>query len=142
MEDCCDRKIIALRAWAARGLIHIFHIHTTSLVKEIGVRSAFHQPKERNMHTAQQAVSKSIKKVLGITTLLMLIPAVGQLFSREISWGPEDFVLAAMLLAGTGIAYVLAARRLQTPGLRMLAGSALGAALLLVWAELAVGIFS
>ncbi|MDB5961110.1 MAG: hypothetical protein JWP59_2404 [Massilia sp.] len=94
------------------------------------------------MHTAQQAVSKSIKKVLGITALLLLIPAAGQVFSREVSWGPEDFVLAALLLAGTGVAYVLAARRLQTPRSRMLAGGAMGAALLLLWTELAVGIFS
>jgi hypothetical protein len=94
------------------------------------------------MPTSQQAVSKSVKKVLGITTLLLLIPAAGQMFSRDVSWGLEDFLLAAVLLAGTGIAYVVAARRLQTPRSRILAGGALGAALLLVWAELAVGIFS
>jgi hypothetical protein len=108
----------------------------------MGSKTNLHQPTGRNMHTAQQAVSKSIKKVLGITACLLLIPAAGQVFSREVSWGPGDFVLAAVLLAGTGVAYVLAARRLRTPRARRLAGGALGAALLLVWAELAVGILS
>jgi hypothetical protein len=94
------------------------------------------------MPTTHLAVSKSILKVFAITTFLLLIPAVGQVFSGDISWDREDFMLAALLVASTGIAYVLAARCLPTLRLRILAGSGLGAVLLAVWAELAIGIFS
>lgn len=72
----------------------------------------------------------------------MLTPAVGQVFTHDISWDPETFIFAAVLVASTGFTYVLAARRLPTLRLRVLAGSGLEAMLLAVWAELAIGIFS
>ena len=84
----------------------------------------------------------SIKQILGGTALLLLVPLVAMQFTREVAWGVGDFVAAGMLIAGTGIAYVLSTRRLTTRRARLIAGGALAAALLLVWAELAVGIFS
>jgi hypothetical protein len=46
-----------------------------------------------------------------------------------------------MLLSGTGLAYVTATRGLQSAWRKAAIGGALGIAFLLVWAELAVGIF-
>ena len=84
----------------------------------------------------------SIKQVLGGTALLLMVPLVAMQFTREVAWGVGDFLAAALLIAGTGMAYVLSARRLTTRRARLIAGAALAAALLVVWAELAVGIFN
>jgi hypothetical protein len=71
---------------------------------------------------------------------LLLLPAIAMQFTAEMNWGPGDFLAAALLLGTTGvileIVAVLPRRQWRTMG--MLGGLAM---LLLVWAELAVGIF-
>jgi hypothetical protein len=57
-----------------------------------------------------------------------------------VSWDVFDFAVAAILLAGTGLAYRLVSRKVS-PEHRAVVGLAVVAALLLVWAELAVGVF-
>ena len=75
-----------------------------------------------------------------LTGVLLLLPAAAMRFTNEVSWGPGDFVVAAVLLFATGSAIVLAMRlrsrahRIGVIGLVMFA-------LLVVWAELAVGLF-
>lgn len=78
--------------------------------------------------------------VLG-TALLLLVPALGMLLTEEIAWGPGDFVAAGALLAGTGLTYELVTRRAGKRAHRAVVGLLLGIALLVTWAELAVGIF-
>lgn len=72
---------------------------------------------------------------------LLLLPAVAMRFTAEINWGPEDFAAAAVLLGSAGLALEMAFRLLTTPLRRIMAAGAILAALLLVWVELAVGIF-
>ena len=71
---------------------------------------------------------------------LLLLPAIAMQFTAEMNWGPGDFLAAALLLGTTGIVLeivaVLPRRKWRTMG--TLGGLAM---LLLVWAELAVGIF-
>lgn len=57
------------------------------------------------------------------------------------NWGLEDFLAAAALLlaAGAGVAWAL--RRFQSRGARTAAVAGVVLAVMLVWAELAVGIF-
>jgi hypothetical protein len=71
---------------------------------------------------------------------LLLIPLVAMQFTNEVKWDGLDFAVAALLLGGTGLAYVLLARRLGRRRQRMIAGALLLGALLLAWAQLAVGI--
>lgn len=72
---------------------------------------------------------------------LLLVPALAMHFTREVRWGPEDFAVAAALLAGLCLAIEAALRWLTTP-LRRFAGVSLAVIVfVLVWAELAVGIF-
>ena len=88
-------------------------------------------------------LATALKKVLGATALLLLVllvPLVATQLTAEVAWGFGDFVAAAALLAGSAIAYVIAARRLSSKRGRAGAAGLLGMALLLVWAELAVGI--
>jgi hypothetical protein len=94
------------------------------------------------LRPAGQPVSRNVLRVLAITATLLLLPLVAMQFTREVNWGLEDFLAAGILLSGTGLAYVFLSRMVRTPRRRALLGAGLGAALLLAWAELAVGIFS
>lgn len=88
-----------------------------------------------------RSVRKPLLGVLAVTALLLLVPAVAMHVTDEVRWGPMDFAVAGGLLLTTGSAMVAAAR-VTRPGLRrrVLVG-AMAAALLVVWAELAVGLF-
>ena len=77
----------------------------------------------------------------GGTAALLAVPAVAMQISTEVNWGLEDFVTAAILLGSTGLALEGAGRGLVTSGKRMLAALVIIGALLLAWAELAVGVF-
>ncbi|WP_310531103.1 hypothetical protein [Novosphingobium sp.] len=78
----------------------------------------------------------------GFAGLLLLIPAVAMQFSSEVNWGKEDFLAAAVLLAAAGLGIELAVRLIKSRGAMFVAIAGVLAVLLLVWAELAVGIFS
>jgi len=77
----------------------------------------------------------------GIAGLLLMLPAVAMLFTGEFAWGLEDFAAAAMLIGGLGLAVELAVRLLRTPAQRYSAISGALVVALVVWAELAVGLF-
>jgi hypothetical protein len=78
----------------------------------------------------------------GLAGAVLLLPLVGMLVTGEMGWGPGDFLLAALLLGGTGLAVEGVVRMVRPGGARMAAVVAVVAGLLLVWAELAVGIFA
>lgn len=85
------------------------------------------------------------KSLLGValaTALLLLMPAVAMQFTSEVSWGPGDFVVAAVLLFGAGSIAVLGLRHVTGTGCRAALMFGIAFALALVWAELAVGLFS
>jgi hypothetical protein len=56
------------------------------------------------------------------------------------AWDPTDFIAAGGLVAAVGITFGLAARITRNRAYRAAVGVALGAAFILVWANLAVGI--
>jgi hypothetical protein len=85
---------------------------------------------------------KPFLTVAAVTALLLLIPLTAMQFTTEVRWGPGDFLVAACLLLITGIGIVLAARYVKRPAYRIVLTGTLVVALLLVWAELAVGIFT
>jgi len=89
----------------------------------------------------RQTAARRVGRVLWVTAAILLVPAVAMQFSAEVRWGPLDFVVAAVLLAGTGLVYELAVQRIGNRVHRIAGGLALAGALLLAWAELAVGVF-
>jgi hypothetical protein len=74
------------------------------------------------------------------TGLILLIPLIAMQFTGEVAWTLSDFVIAGALLFGTGLMFVLTARK--TRKYRAVIGIAFAAALLYLWAELAIGIFT
>lgn len=77
----------------------------------------------------------------GIVAALLAVPAIAMQFTGEVNWGPGDFVVAAGLLGMTGLALELAARARLSRAAKLLAAGGIVLALLVVWAELAVGLF-
>ena len=91
--------------------------------------------------TMKQTVSRDITRVVAATALVLLVPLVAMQFTTDVAWGVLDFVVAGALLAGTGLAYVFFAHKVTQRRQRVAIGLVLAVALILVWAELAVGIF-
>lgn len=77
----------------------------------------------------------------GLVALALLAPLVAMQFTSEVNWGMGDFVAAAALLGGAGLALEAVLRFVRGTGAPIGLGLAIGVALLLVWAELAVGLF-
>ncbi|HEX2545750.1 MAG TPA: hypothetical protein VHL79_12770 [Ramlibacter sp.] len=90
---------------------------------------------------AQRSLAQSLLRVAGVTLLLLLVPAIGMQFTKSVSWGPIDFLAAGALIFLAGAAIVVARRRIAQPARRLMAVAGIVLALLLVWAELAVGLF-
>ena len=80
--------------------------------------------------------------ILTFTAILLLIPLIAMQFSDEVNWTLFDFVIAALLLSGTGLLCELVLRKINELKYRIAICGVLLTALLFVWAELAVGIFS
>jgi hypothetical protein len=73
--------------------------------------------------------------------LLLLSPLVAMPFTSEVNWGVFDFVAAAALLGGVGLAIELASRHIGRATLRLAIIAAAVAGGLLIWADAAVGVF-
>jgi hypothetical protein len=72
--------------------------------------------------------------------LILLAPLVAMRFTDEVDWTAGDFVFAGALLFGALGAYELAVRKTGNAAYRAGVGIALATAVLLLWANAAVGI--
>ena len=84
------------------------------------------------------------KRQIGIVltvAVLLLIPFVAMQFTNEVNWSLFDFLVAGALLLGTGLMCELVWRKVSKTQHRIAICSAILAALVLIWLELAVGIF-
>lgn len=79
--------------------------------------------------------------ILSVAGLLLLLPLVAMQFSNEVNWSVSDFVIAGILLFGTGGLIELVIRKINQISLRVWVILGILLVLFLVWAELAVGIF-
>ncbi len=88
-------------------------------------------------------IMKNKRLIIIVLTIaiLLLIPLTAMQFTDEVNWTLFDFVVAGTLLLGTGLMCELAIRKINKIKYRIAICVALLVALLLIWAELAVGIF-
>jgi len=71
------------------------------------------------------------------TILILLIPLLAMQFTSEVNWNIVDFVVAGILLFGAGLTYQYFANTKY----KISVGIAVTIVLILIWLELAVGIF-
>ncbi|WP_197986448.1 MULTISPECIES: hypothetical protein [unclassified Massilia] len=88
----------------------------------------------------RQIGGKQFLRVLLGTAAILLVPLVAMQFTGEVDWTGSDFVIAAVLLAGTGMLFELAAAKLRSRKSRVMALGVIGLGFVFVWAELAVGL--
>jgi peptidoglycan/LPS O-acetylase OafA/YrhL len=77
-----------------------------------------------------------------IVACLLLIPLVAMQFDNGVDWSVFDFIVAGILLFGTGLIYELLVRRVVNTRRRAVFAVLLFGALAVIWADLAVGIFN
>lgn len=75
------------------------------------------------------------------TSILLLVPLIAMQFTSEVNWTLFDFVLAGTLLLVTGLLCELVLRKVCKTKYHIAICAALLLLVLLIWAELAVGIF-
>jgi len=73
--------------------------------------------------------------------LVLLIPAIAMQFSEEVKWSLKDFLVAGILLLIAGLSCEWILQRIKKKRDRILLCAGVFFLFLLVWAELAVGIF-
>jgi nitrate reductase gamma subunit len=85
--------------------------------------------------------NKRLIIILLIVSFLLLIPLIAMQFTNEVKWSLFDFMVAGILLLGTGLIGELVWRKVKSKRLRIAISVALLVMLFLIWVELAVGIF-
>ncbi len=81
------------------------------------------------------------KNIFTITGALLLIPLIAMQFTNEVNWTVLDFVVMAGLLLFFGFTFDFLMRKVTTLNLKVFVGIGIVLIFLLLWAELAVGIF-
>jgi uncharacterized membrane protein AbrB (regulator of aidB expression) len=73
--------------------------------------------------------------------LLLVIPLIGMCITEEINWSPFDFIMMGILILSVSIGINFTLNKTKNLKNRIIYIGILGLLFLLIWAELAVGIF-
>ena len=85
--------------------------------------------------------NKRLVAIAVTVAILLLIPFVAMQFTSEVRWDLTDFITAGVLLLGTGLLCELVIRKVKRSRFRIAMIAAVLLTLVLIWLELAVGIF-
>ena len=85
--------------------------------------------------------TQRLKFILLLTVFILLIPLIAMQITDEVNWTPLDFIAAAFLLISTGLIIDFTLRKTKKLSSRILISIMVIIILLIIWAELAVGIF-
>lgn len=88
------------------------------------------------------SVMNSIIKIVLVTGLVLLIPLLGNRYVEGWNWRLNDFIVAGILIFGVGLLFQLICNKVNNRAHRVILVIALALVLILVWADLAVGIFN
>jgi hypothetical protein len=72
--------------------------------------------------------------------VLLLIPYIAMKVTGDVNWGPFDFMIAGVLLLGTGLAIEFVLRKVRNTTHRLAICAGIVLVLFVIWAELAVGL--
>jgi hypothetical protein len=93
-----------------------------------------------NTEKVNSNISKRSLKIIGIVLLILSIPLIAMQFTSEVNWSFFDFIVAGLLLLGTGLAIELVLRTIRSTKKKFFFCCVILIVLFLIWAELAVGI--
>ena len=81
------------------------------------------------------------KRAVFLPLLLLLIPLIGMLFSNEVNWSFFDFIIMGILILSLSFSIKQVLKTTKNKNYRILIITVILILFLLIWAELAVGIF-
>ena len=84
---------------------------------------------------------KSIRIIFIAVSIILLIPVIAMQFTPEVNWDGFDFLVAAILLSTFGFSIAIVWNKLAKSANRKYILIGIIILFLLLWAELAVGIF-
>lgn len=84
---------------------------------------------------------KRIIRMLAFVVILLLIPLVAMQFTDEVNWNAGDFIVAGVLLFGLGLVLEFVKHKVSNRVHRIIAGIIIVLLFLLLWMDLAVGLF-
>ncbi|MFZ9311542.1 MAG: hypothetical protein ACO24O_08590 [Arenimonas sp.] len=93
------------------------------------------------MNLQNTTIGKLPAAVAVLTAMLLLIPFVAMKFTHEVSWTAQDFIAASVLLFGAGACIAFVLKFVSSRLYRWLLVGLIALILLVIWADLAVGIF-
>ncbi|NNC95427.1 MAG: hypothetical protein HKN92_07680 [Chitinophagales bacterium] len=79
--------------------------------------------------------------ICSVVVVILLFPLIASQFTDEVNWTSFDYLIAAFLLFSTGLTLNFILKKVRNVKHRILLSVVLIVGLLLIWAELAVGIF-
>ena len=85
--------------------------------------------------------NKRLLYILLTSALILLIPLIAMQFTDEVNWTLADFLIAGVLLISTGLLIEFANRKISKSNYKIAIYIVIVVAFLMVWAELAVGVF-
>ncbi len=85
--------------------------------------------------------NKRLIIIILISVVILLLPLIAMQLTDEVNWTLFDFVIAGVLLIGTGLLCEIAMRKIKKRRFRIAIIVAILLVLFTIWAELAVGIF-
>ncbi len=85
--------------------------------------------------------NKRVLIIITSVTVLLLIPLIAMQFSDEVKWSVFDFVVAGVLLLSAAFSIEFVLRKINKKETRIVLLIIILLALIMVWLELAVGIF-
>lgn len=86
--------------------------------------------------------NKRLFFILAVIVILLLIPFIAMQISDSVNWSLSDFVIMGLLLSGTGILCEFTLRKVKTTKNRIIICLIIILIFILIWTELAVGIFN
>lgn len=85
--------------------------------------------------------TKNIIRIALVVGIILLVPLVAMQFTSEVVWNLADFVIMGILLFVTGLAIELTWEKLVKSVYRISGITVIIITFLIIWAELAVGLF-
>jgi len=85
--------------------------------------------------------NKRLIIILLTVIVLLLVPLIAMQLTDQVNWTLFDFVVAGVLLMGTGLMCELVMRKVSSTRYRIIICAVILVILLLIWIELAVGLF-
>lgn len=109
------------------------------LLRPTLIRDIYHLTNKNPTIMTRQ--KKRLTGILAGAAILLSLPFIAMQFTSEVKWALPDFLIAGILLFGTGLILEFILRKIKSTRARIILCLTLFFVLFLIWAELAVGVF-